>query len=216
VLPAGHTSVSLAPPSPPNKRTGVRRTSISNIVQRYEGIVKSTGSGGSPSAKLSRAATTRVGSSLMAEDGRYTQGQRQKDQAGLTPSDASYSWRSNSPTKDAGLSPDTLRVLRSPPSIIHKGLDESVPRTPKLSFNREASRPVFSSSSKPAEDSPSRPGDERSSSPERPYQGVGKLIDQWQRKTAEASSTTRSPIGRGRGTFVAARGIAQSIPGESQ
>ena len=227
VLPAG-VSASLTPPSPPSKRTGVRRTSISNMVQRYEGIGRSAGSTGSPSAKLSRSATMKVGSSLMAENGRYSKGQRQKDQAGLTPpisSDTSHSWSSNSPTEDAQFSPNTspnpLRVSpRNPPSllphVIHKGLDESVPRTPKLSFNREASKPVFSSSSKPAEDPPSRPGDERSSSPERPYQGVGKLIDQWQRKTAEASSATRTPIGRGRGTFVPARGITQSIPGGSQ
>jgi len=35
----------------------------------------------------------------------------------------------------------------------------------------------------------SHPTDERPSSPERPYQGVGKLIDQWQRKSAEAEAS---------------------------
>jgi len=33
------------------------------------------------------------------------------------------------------------------------------------------------------------PTNERPSSPERPYQGVGKLIDQWQRKSAEAEAS---------------------------
>jgi len=86
---------------------------------------------------------------------------------------------------------------------------------PKLSFNREASRPVFTSVSKPVEEPSIHLGDERSSSPERPYQGVGKLIDQWQRKTTEVSST-RTAIGRGRGSAVGKRGLVHGIPGRSQ
>jgi len=46
---------------------------------------------------------------------------------------------------------------------------------------------------------PSRkPTADEPSPPERPYQGVGKLIDQWQRKTAE-SDATHAPVGGKRG-----------------
>jgi len=36
----------------------------------------------------------------------------------------------------------------------------------------------------------------RSPSPEKPYQGVGKLIDQWQRKTADAESERHPDLRR--------------------
>jgi AP2-associated kinase len=45
--------------------------------------------------------------------------------------------------------------------------------------------------------------EDRSTSPERPYQGVGKLIDQWQKKTAEADSQTT--FAGKRGGFVPKR-----------
>ncbi|TFK26780.1 hypothetical protein FA15DRAFT_667070 [Coprinopsis marcescibilis] len=39
-------------------------------------------------------------------------------------------------------------------------------------------------------------GDDRSASPERPFQGVGKLIDQWQRKSEESEGVSRAPLKR--------------------
>ena len=47
-------------------------------------------------------------------------------------------------------------------------------------------------------------GDEvQSPAPEKPYQGVGRLIDEWQRKTAE-TEVPRSPRRRGGGTVTGA------------
>lgn len=44
--------------------------------------------------------------------------------------------------------------------------------------------------------STSNPGADRSPSPERPYQGVGKLIDQWQRKSAEAEASRNAILNK--------------------
>jgi AP2-associated kinase len=205
------------------------------MVQRYEGISgkpRSAGLTGPPSPNTSRSLARAA--TLVAENGRYSKGQKQKDQVGLlTPmlSDAGYRQRSSSPTEDARMSPSPSRMspinasdlsgrVCSEPSplphdAVHRTLEDALPRAPKLSFNREISKPLFTSGRKAVDDPSSRPGDERSISPERPYQGVGKLIDQWQRKTAEAT-TPRTTIGRGRGSFAATRGVLHSIPGRSQ
>lgn len=52
---------------------------------------------------------------------------------------------------------------------------------------------------------PTKSSDERSPSPERPYQGVGRLIDQWQRKTAETDTSRGLGDGNRRGGFVMKR-----------
>jgi len=49
---------------------------------------------------------------------------------------------------------------------------------------------------------PPTKSEDRSSSPERPYQGVGKLIDQWQKKTEADSHST---FAGKRGSFVPKR-----------
>ena len=48
-------------------------------------------------------------------------------------------------------------------------------------------------------------GEVRSPSPEKPYQGVGRLIDQWQRKGAEAGGA--KPAGAGAGAGVRKAGV---------
>ena len=70
-------------------------------------------------------------------------------------------------------------------------------------------RPVPRRSPSPA--IPVVAGDEaqRPSSPEKPYQGVGRLIDQWQRKTADAE-VPRSPVSRRRGGAGAGTSAAAS------
>ena len=222
-LSSGHSldPASLAPPSTPSQKSGIRRTSISGIVQRYEGIGKgkSMGLSGPPSPDVSRPAL-KVGS-LLTENGWHFKGQAQKGQVVLLPplsSDASY--RSSNPTEDTRISPNSSRISPRTPSPLSQSVTDPSPegvvhRAPKLSFNRETSKPTFTPNSKLVDDSLSRLGDERSSSPERPYQGVGKLIDQWQRKTAEASAT-RTTVGRGRGSFVGKRGVVHGISGRSQ
>lgn len=53
--------------------------------------------------------------------------------------------------------------------------------------------------------SPTPSSDGRSSSPERPYQGVGKLIDQWQRKTEQPETFAR-PVAKRAGLVQGHRG----------
>ncbi|KAF8506521.1 hypothetical protein F5888DRAFT_1602375 [Russula emetica] len=58
-------------------------------------------------------------------------------------------------------------------------------------------RPIPKRSFSPA---PPVTGDDvQSPAPEKPYQGVGRLIDEWQRKTADAGDAPRSPVSRRRG-----------------
>ncbi len=57
-------------------------------------------------------------------------------------------------------------------------------------------RPIPMRSFSPAP--PAMSDDVQSPSPEKPYQGVGRLIDEWQRKTADAEAP-RSPVSRRRG-----------------
>jgi len=75
------------------------------------------------------------------------------------------------------------------------GLDAPVNPIPKRSFS-----PV----------PPPAVSDEvQAPSPERPYQGVGRLIDEWQRKTADTEAPP-SPVSRRRGGGGAGTGAAMS------
>lgn len=68
------------------------------------------------------------------------------------------------------------------PSVSHNNiLPKGSPRKPPVSLTEEA----------PAVTNP-----EESSSPERPYQGVGRLIDQWQKKSTEADQSRPGPGGK--------------------
>ena len=58
-------------------------------------------------------------------------------------------------------------------------------------------RPIPKRSFSPAP--PATGDDVQSPAPEKPYQGVGRLIDEWQRKTADAGDTPPSPVSRRRG-----------------
>ncbi|KAF7347258.1 Protein kinase domain-containing protein [Mycena venus] len=100
------------------------------------------------------------------------------------------------PSKGAGFPP---RV--SPTGLPRTGTPQrepeiSAPRARRTSYK---STDLMGGASGP----PSRKGtaadEPRSPSPERPYQGVGKLIDQWQRKTAESDGPGRGPVGGKRG-----------------
>ena len=75
------------------------------------------------------------------------------------------------------------------------GLDAPVRPIPKRSFS-------------PAP--PATSDDVQSPVPEKPYQGVGRLIDEWQRKTADAGDTPRSPASRRRGGGGAGTGATAS------
>jgi len=64
---------------------------------------------------------------------------------------------------------------------------------------------------KPATPPPAADPPLRSPSPERPYQGVGKLIDQWQRKTADAEPDRN--LGPRRSGFAAKRALPGLVGG---
>ena len=123
------------------------------------------------------------------------------------------------PPRQATRSPSKPRkslVLEKSELINTQSVDNVTPRPRRISRKAEPFEPVVSQSIKaPTEiltptnprrksitifgtDSlPQTKSEDRSSSPEVPYQGVGKLIDQWQKKTAGADSQT---------TFAAKRG----------
>lgn len=196
-------SPGLVPPRDPKQRTNIRRTSISDMVQKFEGISGSTKAVGSgpplvrPISKLGSNAT---------DTGSYPRGQPngELDPTGslLTiPGNLSSAYAPRSPTRTSpGLS--RTSPISSPTPVQHDTLyrdsEDIIPRN--TSLRSEAPKSVFPSR-KATNDSSSRP-DSGSSSPERPYQGVGKLIDQWQRKTTEADPPRATPK---RGAFAAKR-----------
>ncbi|KAF8274275.1 hypothetical protein EI94DRAFT_1714018 [Lactarius quietus] len=205
----------------------VRRTSISDMVQRYEAMggnappststptrqptsaIESPAPPG-PGASLSRSATTHVSPTPRRGFG---------GAVGLP-------GLSTEPSKKLvtglGVS-DRPRVEHASP-IGLPGL--AVERKPSVSYGAGRRSPTkidFTSSG--GLDAPARPIPRRSPSPaipvasdeppppspEKPYQGVGRLIDQWQRKTADAD-VPRSPVSRRRGGSVAAGTGATASP----
>ncbi|KAJ7146397.1 hypothetical protein C8R44DRAFT_898236 [Mycena epipterygia] len=209
----------LAPPEDPRPRVHTRRTSISDMVQRYEAIGgKSPASSTAPSPvppPLTASKSAASAAPPRAENGRYTsvssQGTSSSASAGINGRPAgstslplaSSSAGLGDPSKSASLPP---RV--SPTGLPRAGtpLREPLPRTGTPQREPESAAPPRTRRTSyksvdiggAASGPPSRKatGDERSPSPERPYQGVGKLIDQWQRKTAEPD---RGPVGGKRG-----------------
>ncbi|KAG6842441.1 hypothetical protein C0991_007571 [Blastosporella zonata] len=200
-------SPGLVPPSDETKHRAVRRISISDIVQRYEGIngaSKPTASTPTLSSAAPRsvvklpglvsndvhspkrpfgAEKERAGSSLPVPIGDYVPSRQSKNTTEL-----------NTPSP-------TLAIGRPVPVRHHTLQQETnvIPRT--MPLKTEPIRlPKFPAIPTNADDSISR-NEGGSSSPERPYQGVGKLIDQWQKKTAEADPS-RTAL-RGRSTFPA-------------
>ncbi|KAF9469769.1 hypothetical protein BDZ94DRAFT_1151605 [Collybia nuda] len=209
------TDSGLAPPplEDPPQEPRTRRISISDMVQRYEGIsgkTKSTGLGGPPSPSVSKF-VGKSGATLI-ENGRYSRGRTnlEVEKANkLLPIQNERSSPSKSPT-------DTNRVFPVPTRTSPVGVsiplqhdvigeyENPMPRPRRSSFKPEMARPIFPSR-KSTEEAAIRPSEGRSSSPERPYQGVGKLIDQWQRKTAEVEPP-RTGVGNLRSNIIAKRG----------
>ena len=234
-------STNLMPPQEPKPRA-VRRTSISDMVQRYEaigGTMKSAGAiAPGPPSPIHRPVSTKS-TSASVENGRVQKGFPEQvkpitPQASM-PSD--LSGRSGGdPLKPRITSYEPVRqsttgagASRTPPKVLRKMTTSRGPspspekRTPqprrismkaepsatfshgrsettaKVSHSSESSfRPPNSPRKPPIsmeEDSSSKRED-RSTSPERPYQGVGRLIDQWQKKSAEAATPRPPPPGK--------------------
>ncbi|KAJ7083388.1 hypothetical protein B0H15DRAFT_1024206 [Mycena belliarum] len=212
----------LSPPEAPRARTHTRRTSISDMVQRYEAIggkspVSSTAPSPVPPPITPSKTLPPASAAPRAENGRFSSVSSQSTSS----SSSGINGRSvgavslpglSDPSKSAGtgalsrVSPTGPPRTATPRRVSPTGL----PRT--STPQREAAEPVAPRARRPsfkavdigaAARPPSRKAtaEEPSptpTSPERPYQGVGKLIDQWQRKTAETDGA-RPPVAAKRG-----------------
>ena len=239
-------SPGLVPPEEPVRRA-VRRTSISDIVERYEAIGGKTKLGG-PLPKSMTTRTTSIPTEPRIQKPSISTGSRNvlsSSQSILLSktsmsSESSHSNIGGDPSKSQLVSKEPPRQATASPTkprkslalekgeLIHTQLvDDTTPRPRRISRKAEPFEQVVSQPTKaPSEvetftiptNSPRKStlfgtdllpqksedrSPSRSSSPERPYQGVGRLIDQWQKKSAEADSQSTFP-GK-RGGFVAKR-----------
>ncbi|EEB89049.1 hypothetical protein MPER_12905 [Moniliophthora perniciosa FA553] len=217
-------SASLSPPPETEPRIrGTRRTSINDMVQRYEAIdaVARSGAISAAPSRMARADSgtssqnTAPGKRSIQPNGRMTASLSARDQtsSGLSkiPSGAAQH------TSQTGL-PRISPSLRAEPEK-PKETEVITPRPRRISArpaegSGSVSFPIQKSISSPMEET-SKSSDARSPSPERPYQGVGRLIDQWQRKTTETESS-RNPIIPKRGGFVAKRAGLVNGPSRGQ
>jgi AP2-associated kinase len=215
-----------------------RRTSISDMVQRYEAIGSSKGSRPVSPITVQKPTPLKVATpttaSINVRTPRLSHGSspivsRSNARAGSVlpvlddePVGASIHARTRtSPTGLARAStlghrdsiwtrevenPNFARPRRSSPeksSVISSANEFTISdqQNPQSSFPTQ--RPTTPPQ---AEDSP-----QRSPSPEKPYQGVGKLIDQWQRKTGDIEPVLNSSPRRG--GFAAKRALPGLVGG---
>ncbi|KAL1669125.1 hypothetical protein GGF50DRAFT_45113 [Schizophyllum commune] len=207
----------LAAPEAQKPRAGMRRTSISDMVQKYEAIGGKVRPVASPAPINTSAARP---SGLRAPE----QGGLRRDRSPTSPSFSTgngnlplpqdttgrftHASRSSSPTGlpsrySPGPSPTSIGMPRSSPLMQNRELKQEteLPYKPRV---RKPSATPSAGVTRP--DPPSRKQSE--DSPE-PYQGVGKLIQQWQRKQEESDpSRDNKRGGNGSGGLVAGRRAA--------
>ena len=220
-------SPSLVPPEEESRQRATRRTSISDIVERYEAIGGKANLAGPPSP-LPKPMTTRT-TSIPPEPRRIQKTSISTSSSNVlvtttsASNDSSHRSMGGDPSKFHSVSKEPPRqpvgLSRTPTKprksiALEKGelihthtVDSNIPRPLRISRKAEPFEYVVPPSAKvpfEAETStPTKPprkstlfgtdlssskSEDRSPSPERPYQGVGKLIDQWQKKSAEADS----------------------------
>ena len=232
-------SPGLVPPEE-SVRRAVRRTSISDIVERYEAIGGKAKLGGPP-LPLPKSMTTKT-TSVPAEPQKPSISTSSKNVLSSSQSvffskpsmssDFSHSEIGSDSSKSQSVSMEPPRQATRTPTKSRQSMalekaelhtqlvDNTTPRPRRVSRKAEPFEQMVSQSVKaPSEvetrtnpsrksslfgtDSLPQKSEDRSSSPERPYQGVGRLIDQWQKKSAEADS--QSTFAGKRGGFVAKR-----------
>ncbi|KAJ3569732.1 hypothetical protein NP233_g4856 [Leucocoprinus birnbaumii] len=211
------SSATLLPPDDVAPRPG-RRTSISDMVQRFEAIEASarvTGNAAPPSplnptrhlpstgrdhthespiAHPTKGSLEIVAVPLPGLGSPSTSaGDPVKRRTSLTASSRpSFSSQRTSPNPSArSTNVRDSEAENNPP----RPRNTSILRSEPVKLPIPSRKPVLSmeeltrqSQQEPAVSTPP-PSNERSPSPERPYQGVGKLIDQWQKKSAEAEAS---------------------------
>ncbi|KAI0248354.1 hypothetical protein BJV78DRAFT_1284870 [Lactifluus subvellereus] len=213
--PVDGSSVSLDVPTPDARtQRSTRRTSITDMVQRYEAMggnvaaSPATRSPAQPGASLSRSVTTHVStpsrrsqSHLGAVGLPGLADPARKLPTGIGVSDrprAEYA----SPVGLPGL------AMERKPSVSYGGRRSPTKLDTTSSGGLEAPvRPVQRRSPSPAP--PAAGDDSQPPSPEKPYQGVGRLIDEWQRKTVDADAP-RSPASRRRGGGIVGTSVSAS------
>ncbi|KDR85677.1 hypothetical protein GALMADRAFT_234684 [Galerina marginata CBS 339.88] len=255
IFPSKSTDSSVSPPTitnlmPPQeaKPRATRRTSISDMVQRYEAI---GGSAKPPSiippsspSPVHRPVSAKL-TSVPSESGRvqrsfpepikpvalktsvsndassYSGGDPLKPKTTYEPVRQTTTGLSRTPTKvQRKFTTDKDMTAPGPSPTPDKGIQrlrrisvkaELPPMASSHSRSETSStKPLSSESFRPpssprkaamsvGEDSPSK-----SEEPERPYQGVGRLIDQWQKKSAEAEQARPVPPGK-RADFITKR-----------
>ncbi|KAJ6479181.1 hypothetical protein C8R47DRAFT_1137253 [Mycena vitilis] len=199
-------ATTLAPPEDPKPRSAhMRRTSISDMVLRYEAIgSKPPPISASPSPIPPPSVTSKPPSTLAApraENGRFpsvsSQSTSSSSSAGINDRSAPLP-NASSPSKGISF-PQRI----SPTGLPRSGTPQREPEIVAPRARRSSFKPMGGASGPPSRKASA--DDQRSPSPERPYQGVGKLIDQWQRKTAETDVPGRGAVGAKRGGMVAKR-----------
>ena len=231
------TSLGVPPPDARAQRT-TRRTSISDMVQRFEAMggnatpststptrppaatsttdspAPASAPAPLPGASLSRSATTHASPTprrnyfggAVGLPGLAADPSSKKLPTGLGVSDRPRAEHTASPVGLPGL------ALERKSSASYGAAGRRSPT--KIDFTTAGAggleapaRPVPRRSPSPA--MPIAGDEAQPPSPDRPYQGVGRLIDQWQRKTADAE-VPRSPVSRRRGGAVGGTGATAS------
>jgi AP2-associated kinase len=257
-------STNLDVPSPDTRSQRMRRTSISDMVQRYEAMGGGGSAAPSPASRqpnsssqlgvssIARSATTHV--SPPSESAAPSPASRQPNtstQVGVSSLSRSATTHVSPPSRRNQLGAVGLPGLAMEPSkkplagigVSDKPLVEhaSPIGLPGLTIERKSSvsysgrrsptksnatggvgggtgggeggldapvRPIPKRSFSPAP--PATSDEVQSPAPEKPYQGVGRLIDEWQRKTADTGEAPRSPASRRKGGGGAGTGATAS------
>lgn len=205
------SSAALQPPEDTAPHS-VRRTSISDMVQRYEALEASARVTGNSTISSPINSAKSLPSREYSQDSPAIQVVKTSPEKATVPLPGFSTTAANSLLKRRtsltvlprpGSSRSQRIFPNSPDAPSSASLEESevgtlVPRKSSILISESIKFPVASRkagerSMRQTQLEPltttSHPTDERPSSPERPYQGVGKLIDQWQRKSAEAEAS---------------------------
>ncbi|KAG1749749.1 uncharacterized protein EDB91DRAFT_1109457 [Suillus paluster] len=191
--PSNPTGLSVPEDNP--RKHGARRTSISDMVQRYEAI-GGTPRGLGPGPPVIMATSSASG--------------RAVDVTGTSPSSplvSRFTASRSGPGAESGKPrPSAIDLARA--ALASQDQSKADVRLPSGTSNRfmPAGRAGLDGLPASPSFSPPKPAipleEARSPSPDKPYQGVGKLIDQWQRKTEVDSSRPSTPR---RGGYVQKR-----------
>jgi len=188
----------LSPPEEPKSRT--RRTSISDMVQRYEAIGNPgkapAASPGSLPVQKPFSARDKLPTNAINRTVPFEARRGVSNHSLDSPNEGGDSEKNRNmfnvvpqPLEQAPVPSRRPSPTRRPESRTAK-VEDHIPRSHKPSFKLETPK-ASGNILKPAiaaEEKTTQEPERRSSSPERQYQGVGRLIDQWQRKTADVEA----------------------------